>query len=516
MRRTLLVSALFSAAVIAGASISCTALLGDFTVSGTAADDGGQEAGPATCTDAQKTCNGTCVSKDDPNAGCATAVCTPCMATTNAAPACKAGGCSFACNQGFADCDGNPATGCEANTAKDIANCGKCGDPCGATNTLSPATCAASKCVFMCKPAFAHCGMTNASGCETNIMNDMLNCGACGHSCLGGACTMGKCEPFQIASASQPSGLAVGPLNVFFTAPSLAYIERVQRDGKCVPAAPCPQAFLGAAAGDPLTGQTRGPTAIATDGTDVFFTADAAGLLVKRSAVLPPGALTTLGPAVSTRPGYIALGGGRVWWTTGFGNADPAPHLRSIKLDGTGLTTVANYQTPVTTFLGTGGVATDAANVYWASQNGGVYHAAFTDALCTEGSLTATPCKQYGSSSGAYGVAVDDTFVYWTEPTSGTVKRAAKAGGQSSVIASGQDLPQAIAVLGTFVYWGNASTTGPTAGTIRRAPQVAATCDAAACEHVADATAPDAIIAADDGIYWTNNTASGGVYRLAK
>jgi len=28
--------------------------------------------------------------------------------------------------------------------------------------------------------------------------------------------------------------------------------------------------------------------------------------------------------------------------------------------------------------------------------------------------------------------------------------------------------------------------------------------------------APDAIVAADDGIYWTNNIAAGGVYQLAK
>ena len=230
-------------------------------------------------------------------------------------------------------------------------------------------------------------------------------------------------------------------------------------------------------AGDPLNGQTRGPTAIVSDGTNVYWTADAAGIVVKRAAALPPGAMTTLGPAVSTNPGYLALGGGKLWWTTGFGNADPAPHLRTANLDGTGLTTVANYQTPVSTFKGRGGVAADATTVYWASENGGVYHAAFNDPLCNEGTLTATSCKSYGSATSPYGVAVDDSFVYWTEPSSGTVKKAPKAGGQSSFVATNQDLPQAIAVLGTFVYWGNASTTGPTAGTIRRAPQVAATCD---------------------------------------
>jgi hypothetical protein len=514
MRRSWLISAV----LVAASSVACTALLGDFTVDGSNSVGPGAEGGtPGECTATQKTCNGACVPKDAPLTGCATTDCAPCAATTNSAPACKAGACSFTCNQGFSDCDGNPANGCEAKTFTDVANCGTCGDPCGATNTETTATCAAGKCAFACKVGFGHCGATNASGCETKLLDDPANCGACGHSCLGGACKGGKCEPFQLASASQPSGLAVDKTHVYFTAPSLAYIQRVQRDGKCAPAAPCPQDFVGAGVGDNAVGpQVRGPTAVVSDGATVIWTANAAGLVVKRAAVLPAGPLTTIGNATSTNPGYLALGGGKIWWTTGFGNADPAPHVRGANLDGTGLVTIANFQTPVNTFKGTGGIAADATAVYWASQNGGVYRAAFNEPTCNEGSVTAPSCKQFGSSGGAYGVAVDDNFVYWTEPTSGVVKRAAKTGGQSTVIASGQDYPQAIAVLGTFVYWGNAATTGATAGTIRRAPQVAAQCIGVACEHVADAASPDSIIAADAGIYWTNNTTTGGVYRLAK
>ena len=43
-----------------------------------------------------------------------------------------------------------------------------------------------------------------------------------------------------------------------------------------------------------------------------------------------------------------------------------------------------------------------------------------------------------------------------------------------------------------------------------------AQCDGAACELVTNVAFPDAIVTADDGIYWTNNAVSGGVYRLAK
>src|SRR4051794_30006710 len=88
-------------------------------------------------------------------------------------------------------------------------------------------------------------------------------------------------------------------------------------------------------------------------------------------------------------------------------------------LDGTG-TTVANYESPVTTFMGVGGIAADATHVYWASANTGVFRAAFTDAPCTE-----------GANCAAFGSAVS----------------------QSVAIATGQDSPKAIAVLDTFVYW---------------------------------------------------------------
>jgi hypothetical protein len=247
---------------------------------------------------------------------------------------------------------------------------------------------------------------------------------------------------------------------------------------------------------------------------NVWWTNQANGNLGKRAAAIttPPSAIVNFGTAVSTEPGYVALGGGKIWWTSAFANAEPTPHVRGANLDGSNVITLATYANPATNFYGFGGIATDATHVYWASKNSGVFRAAFTDPPCVEGST----CKAFGSASGPYGVAVDGTFVYWTEPSSGTVRRAPKIGGQSVVIAINQDTPRAIAVQDTFVYWGNTGTATVPNGAIRRAPQVGAVCDGAACELVAMVKAPDAIVAADEGIYWTNNDPMGGVFRLAK
>ncbi|MBX3209946.1 MAG: hypothetical protein KF764_33255 [Labilithrix sp.] len=471
------------------------------------------EGGSGACTDAQKSCSGTCASKDDPNAGCASPDCTPCAAATNAAPACAAGACSFTCNAGFSDCDGNPANGCEARSSSDPANCGECGKACGSANTSAASKCEAGSCVFTCNTGFAHCVTSTDTGCETDLSKTSEHCGACGHSCLGGKCTDGKCEPFQVASVTSPRGLAVDAKSIYVTtfAPS---ILRVQHDGKCTPASPCPFEFAGATLGDGMGGTAafRGPVAPVSDGTTVWWINQAGGNIGRRAVA--GGTMTFLngGPAGSGQNGHLTHAGGKLFWTNAFATTQPTTHVYMADADGT-TSAIATYAAPATTFYGKGGIAADATHVYWASEKSGIFKAAFNAPVCVEGSTCTTPVTSGGASPSG-GIAVDADFVYWTESTG--IRKAPKTGGASTNIAIDQDAPTGIAVMNGLVYWSNTGTTGATKTSIRRVDPSKALCDGTACELVADVAQPEALVAADDGMYWLDGATSGGVYRLAK
>lgn len=164
---------------------------------------------------------------------------------------CVGGACNqVACFPGQADCNGDAAfpngDGCETSTMFDADNCGGCGIKCAAGETcfigqclcacgsvcfssinsdpnncgacghkcpgdwssltgnvtvaIDPAhgrpTCDQGVCGYACSPNFADCDGNIDNGCETPLLDDPLNCGACGVRCEGvegQACVDGKC-----------------------------------------------------------------------------------------------------------------------------------------------------------------------------------------------------------------------------------------------------------------------------------------------------------------------------------
>jgi len=61
--------------------------------------------------------------------------------------------------------------------------------------------------------------VTYDSSCGKDLQTDPGNCGACGHDCLGGACTAGRCQPVVLVTVPQPgiSSFAVDGTSVYWT-----------------------------------------------------------------------------------------------------------------------------------------------------------------------------------------------------------------------------------------------------------------------------------------------------------
>jgi hypothetical protein len=55
------------------------------------------------------------------------------------------------------------------------------------------------------------------AGCTANIATSSDNCGACGHSCGGGMCTLGVCQPTTVAGVTAATSISVDATQIYFT-----------------------------------------------------------------------------------------------------------------------------------------------------------------------------------------------------------------------------------------------------------------------------------------------------------
>jgi len=121
-------------------------------------------------------------------------VCGRACSFPNAAASCAMGSCAMGtCNAGFADCNISALDGCEVDTRVNPSNCGMCGRTCAFANAA--ATCAAGSCARgACNPGFADCNANPADGCEVDTRDTVEHCGACGRVCSTGRCVAGVCD----------------------------------------------------------------------------------------------------------------------------------------------------------------------------------------------------------------------------------------------------------------------------------------------------------------------------------
>jgi hypothetical protein len=95
----------------------------------------------------------------------------------------------YECEGGLVECNG----AC-IDTQTDVDNCGGCGNVCEREH--NDASCDGGACVIgECHPGWGDCNAEPADGCETDLLGDGRNCGACGNACGGGlTCIDGECS----------------------------------------------------------------------------------------------------------------------------------------------------------------------------------------------------------------------------------------------------------------------------------------------------------------------------------
>ncbi|HEX4337605.1 MAG TPA: hypothetical protein VH062_16945 [Polyangiaceae bacterium] len=288
-------------------------------IGGSTSDDAGADAadhdsGPLVCADGYADCNGDRADGCEVNLATDTDHCgacaTACSAVGTTARACTAGICKPTCDTKHADCNGAGLDGCEVDTTTSLANCGVCGHTCSTANASTEA-CVASACKPTCATGYADCskpaGTAADDACETNL-SASTSCGACGHDCQGGACDAGQCQPVLLQSGlTGVTQLAADTNYVYFTDYGTSSEPRLMRGS------------AKSSTSAELLADNLNTASVVSDGAYVYWTTAntaSSGQTANGGIVrLPSGGTSPVTIQTGINPMFLAVDGKNVYWT---------------------------------------------------------------------------------------------------------------------------------------------------------------------------------------------------------
>lgn len=389
-------------------------------------------------------------------------------------------------SSGGSSSSGTPA--CKGDTVDACgASCTKCTAPAGGS-----VECTAGACVGKCSGTQTVCGEACV---ETKTSSS--HCGKCGHSCNGGSCADGLCQPVEMASGfttvngivaspmgvvmmvddkdvkrcGVPTGCTAGTLSDVSTNSSPRWFKHITIAGSEVfwdgaPSDPwivwhCPAA--GCPASGPIQVESNNDRfgALVAGPNDVYWTI--AGYNAPYSHKCTPPACSSFSevrPYVSSAPypydspqtpthemtiptSIVSVGATSVIWATG-GLYNDSKYMRSCAL-------AAACPTP-TEIEGAGA----SALTYYGGKH---YGAAGTTIFSIDDAAPTTARANVApEAAGVVAMAADASGVYWVNATTGNVRRCAKltgecAAGEVETLAVGQTGATGIAIDANNVYW---------------------------------------------------------------
>jgi hypothetical protein len=391
--------------------------------------------------------------------------------------------CTSSCAWGACSCPSAPvctpnAVQCSGNGVQTCNGCGQWGAAQACTTTVANATdtCVNGVCMQTCNSGYAACG---GAACSVNMQTNGANCGSCGHSCLGGGCAGGLCQPIALAGVqnagpyiavdtssvywsndalySCPLGGGCGSGNVIYPQPNGVYqmvatsqyvymmTSAGEAGGDLVQLGPKPSLGVNASS-ILLTPEMQNiyglQDLVLASGQNVFYTYQPSTGTVYR--MQSDGSQITA--VMETAPGseaYIGIDSANVY-TPDSGNS------RVIYCD-LGDICTTNPRVALSGISGPSSVYSDGTNL-WVTGTSSIWK-------CPVGTNCGTPAAFAANQATPWQAIADATYVYWTNEgataNSGELMRCpvSGCGGSPTVWVSGLNSPTALTQDGSAVYF---------------------------------------------------------------
>ena len=326
-------------------------------------------------------------------------------------------------------------------------------------------------------------GLTACSGSCIDVQTSNGNCGSCGTVCSISSpstaqCTTGRCLVTLASAQVSPTDLAVDSHHVYWNT-----FGTGATDGTTM------KVPIGGGSSVTIASGQLNPYGIAVDASNVYWTNDTYIMKSPIGSSAPTPFATG-----QAQPCAMATDGTNVYWTNVGNSPTFSGSLMKMPVGATSPTPLASGSTY-------GGLVLTATNIYWVEK---IYPVNNSGKVMKRplGGTSATPLAS--SQPFPYRLAVDASFVFWTNYDDNTLMRASSIDGSGLTQVASQVSPYDVATDGSYVYFAT------TTGSIMKM----SVNGGSAIPLATGQTEAWSLTADSNSLYWTTLTNPGAVMKL--